>query len=294
MSVKFFSIFTLFFVISCSTTVNRAPANLVDIDSCKASIKSFFKDFKDKRITGLHDSQILKTKLIPLSKREELSIEIELKTASIRRDITDDLPKTGTTNPHLLELVGGIKAVWKPHQKVKLSNYRAEVLAYELDQILDLKLVPPTVERVINDEHGSLQLFEEAISGPLLIFNKNQKMTKEAIERVDHELRKQSFFDYLIQNGDRHKGNFLFTLDGRVISIDNGSSFTGHGFNMKSFEVRKSDIQSFIQTDEGKKVLKKLRSINNDKFKEEIEGYLGKSDTLTFFDRIEVILNLKK
>ena len=31
-----------------------------------------------------------------------------------------------------------------------------------------------------------------------------------------------------------------------------------------------------------------------DKFKEEIEGYLGKSDTLTFFDRIEVILNLKK
>jgi hypothetical protein len=215
-----------------------------------------------------------------------------MKKYSVIDDLTDELPKSGVTRPYLLMLEDNIKAVWKPHKRIKLSNYRAEVLAYELDVLLGFNLVPPTIERTIDGKLGSLQLFEEGISGVLLRYNTDNVMDYDARVLVQHNLKKQSLFDYLIRNGDRHRANYLFTVNGKVISIDNGSSFTGQGYKMQSFEDRKSDIESFIQTDEGKKILKRLRSQNNDSLKEQIEHYLGKRDSDEFFKRVNRVLDL--
>jgi hypothetical protein len=215
-----------------------------------------------------------------------------MKEFSVIDNLTDELPKSGVTKPYLLLLETNIKVVWKPHKRIKLSNYRAEVLAYELDVLLGFNLVPPTVERTIDGNLGSLQLFEEGISGVLLRYNTDNVMDYDSRVLVHHNLKKQSLFDYLIQNGDRHRANYLFTVDGKVISIDNGSSFTGQGYKMKSFEDRKSDIESFIQTDEGKKIIRKLRSYNNNSLRNQVEHYLGKKDSENFFKRVNIILDL--
>ena len=50
-----------------------------------------------------------------------------------------------------------ILAVWKPiAQQRPLDHYLHEVAAYELDKILQLDMVPPSVERVIEGHQGAL------------------------------------------------------------------------------------------------------------------------------------------
>jgi len=68
------------------------------------------------------------------------------------------------------------KAVWKTYDKFRHGvstfdragmmvdyedSYRFEIAAYELDKLLGLDLVPPTVERAIAGKTGSLQLWVE-------------------------------------------------------------------------------------------------------------------------------------
>ena len=52
-----------------------------------------------------------------------------------------------------------LSAVWKPVRQEPLDDVLHEVAAYELDKILQLDMVPPSVERVIEGQKGALQLF---------------------------------------------------------------------------------------------------------------------------------------
>ena len=86
----------------------------------------------------------------------------------------------GVTNPYQLTLTDGtrtLKAVWKTIDVSKFGitqfdrggfevgfrdTYKFEIAAYELDKLLGLELVPPTVERQIGGENGSMQLWVES------------------------------------------------------------------------------------------------------------------------------------
>ncbi len=52
--------------------------------------------------------------------------------------------------------------IWKPVQKGRRNglweSHQAEVAAYELDKLLVLDMVPPTLIREIRGQKGSLQL----------------------------------------------------------------------------------------------------------------------------------------
>ncbi len=304
MFLRFSLIFIISFsLLSCSSSTNRRPASFGVFNNCKNAINSIFskniskkysksQNFKDQLLGGLHQSQILETKLRRLQGRPVIEIENDLKNLSIEDEVKDGLGNSGSTKPKLLILEGGIKGVWKPHKRIKLSNYRAEVLAYELDMKFGFNLVPPTVERTINEEVGSLQLYiEGTTSGPLLNYYK-KSISDDMIKQVDHDIRKQSLFDFLIENNDRNVNNFLISNDSKIVSIDNASSFTGHGFKTKSFESRKDDILNFLTTGDGRKIIEKIRKSQNSLFEKEIIDYLGKDDASRFFDRVEVILEL--
>ena len=87
-----------------------------------------------------------------------------------------DFKTQGITNPRKATLTNGeltLDAVFKDvdefYPEVKIAggktlyrlkdNYNYEIAAYELDKLLGLGLVPPTVERKIGREWGSLQLW---------------------------------------------------------------------------------------------------------------------------------------
>jgi len=172
----------------------------------------------------------------------------------------------------------GTKAIWKPHKEIVESNYRAEVLAYEIDRLFGFNLVPQTVERSHEGIKGSLQIFAKS-SGNYAGPPKGMKL--------------QSLFDYLIDNGDRHSNNYLISPEGRVISIDNGMSFTGQENRRISFSNRESDIIQALGSEEGDAILMRMKGLNLDDLKKDFEHYLGEEDAQLLMSRIRHILSLE-
>jgi hypothetical protein len=72
------------------------------------------------------------------------------------------------TNPWKLTLKKGDvtrNGLWKNvsgRPKGYIDSWKYEVAAYEMDKLLELGMVPPTVERRFREDRGSCQLWEES------------------------------------------------------------------------------------------------------------------------------------
>jgi hypothetical protein len=100
------------------------------------------------------------------------------------------------------------------------DSWKHEVAAYELDRLLGLRLVPPTVERKLDGKRGSLQAWAER---PLARFGRGP--LPEDPSRAETYLHAQRFLDYLVFNTDRHVRNVLFGPDWRPVAIDHSIAF---------------------------------------------------------------------
>ena len=66
----------------------------------------------------------------------------------------------GYTRPQKITLSCGLTGVWKTEsQNVFSFRYQSEIAAYQVDKLLGLKMVPLTVDREINGDKGSLQIW---------------------------------------------------------------------------------------------------------------------------------------
>ena len=92
-------------------------------------------------------------------------IEEFLKTAEIISSA--DIPE-GVTKPIRLYLKKGdveMSGAWKNprgKQQGHLEGWQYEIAAYEMDKLLDLNLIPPTVEKEFKGKPGSLQFWVES------------------------------------------------------------------------------------------------------------------------------------
>lgn len=100
------------------------------------------------------------------------------------------------------------------------DSWKHEIAAYQLDQLLGLRLVPPTVERKISGKRGSLQAWADR---PLTRFGQGPPPADPSL--AETYLHAQRFFDYLIFNTDRHARNVVFGNDWRPVAIDQSISF---------------------------------------------------------------------
>jgi hypothetical protein len=111
-------------------------------------------------------------------------------------------------------LYGIAKTVDKNH-----DNWRHEVAAYELDKLLGLGMVPPTVERGSWWRgKGCIQLWVDAVR----MDNFEGEPTDPAAWRRQVSL--MWLFDDLIGNVDRHLRNAMINPEHRLILIDNSKS----------------------------------------------------------------------
>jgi hypothetical protein len=121
-------------------------------------------------------------------------------------------------------LVSGI--VFKPLPPGKIhgffESYRSEIAAYELDKLLDLHMVPPTVERKVNGETGSAQMW---VDGVVLLKTKDDTSAPD-VAAWNREVFRQRIFDNLIANIDRNQGNLLLDPVWNLILIDHSRAFT--------------------------------------------------------------------
>jgi len=151
--------------------------------------------------------------------------EAFLKTAPIER--LTDVP-VGVTHPRRAYFAPGGLARCAAVKSLPTSirggfweSYKSEIAAYELDRLLGLDMVPPTVERRVGNSLASVQLWVEACK---VIKDVDQNAPHEAVE-WNRQVYRQRAFDDLIANIDDNAGNILVDPTWNMILIDHSRCF---------------------------------------------------------------------
>jgi len=204
----------------------------------------------------------------------------------------------GVTQSKRLTLSNGertARAVWKtinvyrPMQKFSdggfpeigfRDSYKNEIAAYELDKLLVLHLVPPTVERRIRGERGSLQLWldDTITEGERM----SRGLTAPDTRRWNDQIHRLRIWHQLIDDRDFNNiHNVLVDGDFRIWAIDHS----------RAFRLGKS-----LQTPEGLKrfdreLVERLGDLDIDLLRAGLGRWLTKSQLETLLVRRDLILD---
>lgn len=150
---------------------------------------------------------------------------------------------TGITHPERYTLSDGTttcRAIWKTIDEFKRGltslegggvivdfsdSYKHEIAAYELDKLIGLDMVPPTVERTFGGKKGSLQLWVE---GAMTEAERKQKKIAPPDPRAwNEQIYKVRLLHQLTDNTDfRNINNVLSDPSFRVYAVDCSRGFT--------------------------------------------------------------------
>lgn len=137
----------------------------------------------------------------------------------------EDVP-IGVTKPKRGYFEAGglvVSAAWKVIPPGRPSgyweSYKSEIAAYELDKLLDLDMVPPTVEKRWKGDLGAAILWLKPVRAWRTVENlpKPDKWNRYAV--------RMKMFDNLICNTDRNAGNLLVDDAWNLFLIDHSRAF---------------------------------------------------------------------
>jgi hypothetical protein len=99
------------------------------------------------------------------------------------------------------------------------ESYRSEIAAYELDKLLGLGMVPPTVEKRWKGDLGAAVLWLK----PVRPWREVEHLPKP--DKWNRYAVRMKMFDNLICNTDRNAGNLLVDDDWNLFLIDHSRAF---------------------------------------------------------------------
>jgi hypothetical protein len=105
------------------------------------------------------------------------------------------------------------------------ESYKSEIAAYELDKLLALEMIPPTVERSVKGEVGAAVMWV----APIKSFGELGGPPSPPGDRLaawNRQIIRAKMFDNLIANIDPNLGNWLVDPSWNLILIDHTRSFT--------------------------------------------------------------------
>jgi hypothetical protein len=140
----------------------------------------------------------------------------------------------GVTNPNRAYLKPGgpfDSMAWKPIRPGSYSgfyeSYKAEIAAYELDKLLEMNMVPPTVEREIDHDKGAAIMWcNDTKSFKQFGGTGAPPAPPRYFQSFNREVVKAKMFDDLIANIDPNLGNWLVDPAWNLILIDHTRALT--------------------------------------------------------------------
>ena len=117
------------------------------------------------------------------------------------------------------------RMVWKPLPpgiyRGFRESYKAEIAAYELDKLLGMDMVPPSVERQLGGGSGAAQLWVEDVTA----WSADAPPGESDRAHWADQVVRMRMFDNLIGNPDRNQGNILHDAAWNLILIDHTRAF---------------------------------------------------------------------
>ncbi len=220
-----------------------------------------------------------------------------LKNAKLIKDEQPWGTREAVTEPFrlTLEREGKIQqAIWKNASgriRGYLENWRWEIAAYRLDKYLELRMIPPTVERRFKGDRGSCQLMIDSRMSFMDKEVQGLKVPEDKLGAWNHAVYLQRAFDNLIANDDRHGRNLRITEDWRLILIDHS----------RSFRTTRKLTKNLIYDEDNKagpKLMKqlprdfvaKLKTLNSERMHRIVDEYLTKKEINAVLLRRDLIL----
>jgi len=104
------------------------------------------------------------------------------------------------------------------------ESYKSEAAAYKLDRLLEMDMVPPTVERTYNGQSVTMQLFVKNVKMLKDVYA--QKLHDPDGRRWNRQVHRVYVFDDLVADIDENQTNLMFDPEWSFIKIDCSRCFT--------------------------------------------------------------------
>jgi len=157
------------------------------------------------------------------------------------------------------------------------ESYRSEMAAYELDKLLALEMIPPSVERRVKNELGAAVMWVS----PVRSFKQMGGPPTPPSEHFDswnRQMAKAKMFDNLINNKDPNLGNWLVDPAWNLILID----------HTRAFAVGKDMVHQMNRIEKG--LWERMQALDLASLKSALDPYLDGGqikDILTRRDRMK-------
>jgi hypothetical protein len=162
-----------------------------------------------------------------------------------------------------------------------VDSYKYEIAAYELDKLIDLDMVPPTVERELGGQRGALQLWVEGVITESE--RRKRKLAPPDVERWNRQMYTVRVFHQITFNSDRaNLGNLLSDPEFRVYLIDSSRAFRVHA----ELPAPK-DLQRFPRA-----LLARLRTLDEATLSRALGSWLSQNEIRGLLKRRDLILSL--
>jgi hypothetical protein len=167
--------------------------------------------------------------------------------------------------PGALAAGGALRNIRPGRYDGYFESYKSEVAAYRLDRLLQLDLVPPTIERQYDGEPVSLQLRVENVKDLQDIKQRKIAVPSGSLAWI-RQLARQRVFDDLVANIDENETNLLFDDQWNLIKIDCSRCFTN--VMTEPFEIGKA------VTIIDRPVFERVKALNRDTLQREIGAFV--------------------
>jgi hypothetical protein len=158
-----------------------------------------------------------------------------------------------------------------------------ESAAYELSQLLGIGRVPPVVERSIDGQDGTLQIWMEGIR-PEVELVQGDLLHPPDVLRWMQQKQIMYVFDNLIANSDRNQGNLLIDRSWNIWLIDHTRAFK------RSSKLIYLDKLTACE----RHLWDSLREIDDETFRQRLEPYLESQEiTKTLIRRRTLIRRIQ-